>query len=345
MRADKAIRLSTLAPDERDEWASFVHESPFGSPYGLPAYLDALAVALGGSVRTVVARRGETIVGGIAALERSMPIGRFIAPGLLRYYNGFVLRDYETRYPSQRVARQNEVIASLAEHLAAQHYARLEIRSRSPFVDLRPLLSAGWRASPSYSYVVPLDDLDRLWSRMDQNLRRLVERARGLGFELVIGGNFDAFYDLHAATSERKDAPVYLPRSNFRTFYETLAAQGLCELFHARAPDGAVVASQLVLLGHPVTHTVSAAADADRQRTGCNPFLRWSVFERLADLSYVANDLTDAALGPVSRFKSQLGGDLVLSLVASRPTSVVYQAQRAAMSTARRARSLIRGSS
>jgi hypothetical protein len=339
---DKALRVSLLAAEELDDWTAFVGASPSGSAYSLPAYLDALGAAVGGRPRIVVARRGASIVGGIAVLEWTVPLGRVVAPRLLVYYNGFVLREYDTRYPSQRAARQNEVVAALAEYLVGQRYGRLEIRSRSPLDDVRPLLSSGWTASPSYTYVVPIADLDLLWSRTDQNLRRLVERARGVGMTLVVDRDFDAFYDLHAATGERKDAPVYLPREAFRRFYETLAALGLCTLYHARDADGTVVASQLVLLGHPVTHTVSAGADPARQSSGSNPFLRWSVFQDLAARGYEANDLTDASLGPVARFKSQLGGDLAVSFVARRPSRFTHSAQRVALGGARRVRSLLR---
>jgi Acetyltransferase (GNAT) domain len=340
--ADKALRVSLLAAEEIDDWVAFVRASPSGGAYSLPAYLDALGAAVGGTRRIVVARRGASIAGGIAVLEWGVPLGRVVAPRLLLYYNGFVLRDYDTRYPSQRAARQNEVVAALAEYLVGQGYGRLELRSRSPLDDVRPLLSSGWTASPSYSYVVPIADLDLLWSRIEQNLRRLVERARGVGMTLVVDEDFDAFYDLHAATGDRKDAPVYLPRDAFRRFYETLAALGLCTLYHARDADGTVVASQLVLLGHPVTHTVSAAADPAGQSSGSNPFLRWSVFQDLAARGYEANDLTDASLGPVARFKSQLGGDLAVSFVARRPSTFTYSAQRVALGGARRARSLLR---
>ena len=345
MARDKRLEVSDLEADERAEWESFVRESVFGSAYSLPDYLDVLADQVGGTARTIVARRGATIAGGIAFLERSAMLGSYVAPRLLLYYNGFVLRDYDTRYPSQRVVRQMEVAEALAENLVARGYGRLEIRSRSPFSDVRPLTSTGWHAEPSYSYVVPLGDLEHLWSTIDQNLRRLVDRARGLGLELVVDEDFGAFYDLHASTGERKGAPVYLPREAFSLYYERLAALGLCALFHARTPDGTVAASQLVLLGHPVTHTVSAAADAAWQKSGANAFLRWSVFEYLAGKGFVANDLTDATPGPVARFKSQLGGDLALSFVATRPNSLAYSAQGIVMAGARRARSVFGGAS
>ena len=55
---------------------------------------------------------------------------------------------------------------------------------------------------------------------------------------------------------------LYLGAAEFRQYYEELRDQDLCHLYHARLSDGRVAASQLVLTGHAVTHTVSAAADA-----------------------------------------------------------------------------------
>jgi hypothetical protein len=63
--------------------------------------------------------------------------------------------------------------------------------------------------------------------------------------------------------------------------------------------------------------------------------LRWRVFEDLARLGHVANDLTDASLGPVAHFKSQLGGTLETSLVLSRPEALRFRLGRAARRLAR----------
>ena len=90
-----------------------------------------------------------------------------------------------------------------------------------------------------------------------------------------------------------------------------------------------MIASQLVLAGgHPVTHTVSAAADPEFLRMGANAFLRWKAFEALHAAGYAANDLTDAALNPVTHFKAQFGGELVLCHVAEQPPSRRWRAAR-----------------
>jgi hypothetical protein len=330
-----------LPESARDEWSRFVSRSPTGSAYSLPAYLGALASAGGGRSRVLAVRKGDELVGGLTVYERDTPLGTTVRPRLLLYYNGLVLREESTAYPSERASRSLRVAAALAAALEREGYRRVELRTRAPFADARPFQSRGWTAWPSYSYVVRLDDLEAQWSRTEQNLRRLVRRCERSGFDLAVDGDFEPFYALHAATHREKGAPLYLQAAAFRRFYEELQGQGLCRLFHAIAPGGAVAASQLVLLGHPVTHTVTAGTHADFASSGAAAFLRWKVFEHLAADGYRGNDLTDAALNPVTHFKSQLGGDLETAVVVSTAT-LRDRAAEVAWATARRSRARLR---
>src|SRR5207302_745750 len=121
----------------------------------------------------------------------------------------------------------------------------------------------------------------------------------------------------HLQLHERKGAPLYLPKQAFERWFRRLKAAGLARLFQARLPEGRSIAAQITLLGpHPVAHTVSAGADVEFLNVGASAFLRWRAFETLAALGYRANDLTDAALNPVTHFKSQLGGELQAAFVA-----------------------------
>jgi len=315
-----------LAEDEYPEWADRVAGSPDGSVYSLPSYLDALCAATGGRYEVLAAERDGRLVGGIALYRQKSAFGTWVSPRLLLYYNGFVLVPHEAKSPAQCAEWHLNTLAALERALADLPYARLRIKSRSTVTDLRPFAACGWVSWPSWSYVVDVADLAVAWSRVHKDQRRLVERCRERGFYLTQNDDFDAFYRLHLQTHQRKGSPVYLPRDAFHRFVETLQANGLARLYHARLPDGRVAASQLVLTGpHPVTHTVCAAADGEFLRLGASSFLRWSVFEDLARAGYRANDLTDAELNPVTRFKSQLGGDLVLNLQVSRRDHIPFR--------------------
>ncbi|MFW6193455.1 MAG: GNAT family N-acetyltransferase, partial [Gemmatimonadota bacterium] len=156
--------------------------------------------------------------------------------------------------------------------------------------------------------------------------------------------DFDSFFRLHREIHERKDAPLYLEESAYRRYVERILEGGLGRLFHARLPGGRSVSTLLVLTGdHPVTHTVCAATEEEHLSTGASALIRWEAFRRLSEAGSTANDLTDAALNPVTRFKRQLGGDLVLNLVVHRTDSVTYRVEQGVRKSARRARGLARG--
>ena len=70
---------------------------------------------------------------------------------------------------------------------------------------------------------------------------------------------------------------------------------------------------------------MSAGTDPEHRRLGAAAFLRWRVFEWLAATGKRGNDLTDAALNPVTHFKSQLGGELVTNFVLESPGSMRYR--------------------
>ena len=324
-----ALDAQILPEAEFPEWNRLLAKSAEGSVYGMPEYLDALCEAAGGRFRILAVRGGDELLGGIGLYERGSGSRAYVSPRLLLYYNGVALRAYDTRYPSQRTARHTEILRVLCAGLARLGLGRVVLRCRSPLTDVRMFLARGWAARPQYSYVVPLSDLDVLWARTEQNLRRLVDRCASQGLSITEDDDFDAFFRLHAQVHERKGARIYLPAAAFRRFFERLRSQNLARLFHARLPGGESISAQLVLLGpHPVTHTVSAAADAAHRKLGATAFLRWNVFKRLAAMGFTANDLTDADLNPVTHFKAQLGGDLQMGFLLQAPESARFRLER-----------------
>lgn len=322
----KEIQVEVLDAEDYAEWNRLVATAPAGSIYSTPEYLDALCTAVGGSYRIVAARRGGRLAGGVGLYIRDAPYGASVTPRLLLYYNGIVLAAYEGTYPSRQASLETHVLEALGAYLDGAGFGSVNLRCRQPLRDVRALQARGWSVAPSYSYVVGLVDMQVAWSKVDQNLRRLVDRCAEAGMEATTDDDFDGFFRLHLDTLVRKRAGRYLPLDAFRRYFEILRRQELCELVHVRFSDGRLAASQLVLLGdHPVTHTVAAATAPEQMKTGVSAFLRWKAFERLAERGYAGNDLTDAELNPVTRFKCQLGGHLDLNLVLDNPPTRLFR--------------------
>ncbi len=313
------FEAAILPESEFDGWESFVTGSPQGSIYSRASYLNVLCTTAGGSFRILACKRGDEIVGGIALYETSQKFGRAVTSRLLLYYNGIVLKEHSTKYPSMCSSRDLAIFSELIKSLDSSGYCRVSLQSRGGFTDARAFIDSGWSARPSYSYVVDLRDIETALSLVEQNQRRLVARCEDEGMSFAEDDDFDSFFSMHFDTHRRKNAPLYLPREQYRKYFEMLGSLGMVRLFQVRTKDGRSVAAQLTLTcKHPVCHTVCAAADEEFLKFGTTPFLRVKSFERLAELGYEANDLTDAALNPVTKFKSQLGGELKLNLVLSK---------------------------
>ena len=313
MSTKYAVRI--LREEEYSQWDEFVASSPDGSIYSTAAYLDVFCGVTSASFNILAVLKNDEIFGGIALYERRSRLGTFVSPRLFLYYNGLVLRDFETSYPSKRTGRQIEVMSLLEEQLSQRTYARLSLNNRSTIRDARVFQKKGWTVDLNYTYVAPISDLKLLWEKTEQNLRRLIKRCGNQDVQITKDEDFDSFFKLHFEIHQRKGVSLYLPRDQFKRYFERLSALKLCQLYFARLPGGQPIATQLVLLGaHPIAHTVCAGADNDYLKMGVNPFLRWNVFEDLSTRGYTGNDLTNATLNPVTHFKSQLGADLEICL-------------------------------
>jgi len=324
--AYKKFEVCRLNSSRYDEWDRFAESAPAGSIYSTARYLDVLCRAAGGNFEILAVLDNDQILGGIAVYHEHGWGLQWISPRLLLYYNGLVINECNGIRQSA-CSRSLAIVQALAAHLTQLRSARIVLNNRYDIIDVRPFISLNWTATASYTYTVPLTDLEPTWRRIDKNQRRLIRRASEAAVTFSDDDDFESFYALHEETSRRKGAALYLAKDKFNNFIKDLLKQGLAKIFNARMPDGNVVATQLVLLGaHPVSHTACAGARHSTLHIGVTPFLRWNAFKKLHELGYKENDLTDAGLNSVTQFKSHLGGELKLNLTLRRTDRLSFKA-------------------
>jgi len=315
-------RLRYLDEGEFERWDRFVDESDQGSIYSKSYFLRALCNAACTQFRILTVWKGQEIFGGVGLHFKKSRYGYDVHRRGLLYYNGLVLKNFETKYPSKLIDKHNEVIGVMLEELENRMYAVVQLSNRHTLRDTRMFTWNGWGVWPQYTYEVPIYDLDKLWDKAEQNVRRLITRCDREGMKLWIDDDFAAFYALHKVTYERKGLSPHFPLERFKALYEALKAKDCCQIFFAVSLEGKPLAAQIVLFtDHPVTHTWVAGADPDYLRTGASAFLRWKVFEELNKRGFAYNDLTDAMEERVAKFKSQFGGNLVFCPIVHRVNS------------------------
>lgn len=314
-----SAQIRILREDEYARWDEFVMSTSTGCIYSTAQYLDALCSSAGGNFSVVAVESGETFQAGIALYETNSRWGKLISPRTLLPYNGFVLASSNTSYPSRRESAVHASQRHLSGYLESCSILNMTIRCRPPFYDVRTFVDRGWIARPTYTYVVPLGDLENQWGLVDRKIKSQIKKAQKMGYTIHESKDFESFFLHHHLAHEEKGFPVYMPRNNFQSFYETLNNRSLARIFQVISATGETVASQLVLCDATATcHIVAAGSDRKHDSDGVNALLRWGSFERLSAHGYSIVDLTDASLNSVSRFKSKFGAELRLSLALSR---------------------------
>ncbi|MCC6300144.1 MAG: GNAT family N-acetyltransferase [Anaerolineales bacterium] len=313
------VQVRYLTPSEYDLWDRFVDESPQGSIYSQSYFLEEFCKAKGGQFRILAVYKHDELLGGVGLYYRKSRYGDRIFLQAPLYYNGFILKRFDSKYPSINSSREAEVIRAILSELEGGTYASAELASRFTFDDPRLLLWRDWQIWPRYTYLVPIHDLKNQWDKVEQNLRRLVSRCEKEGMTLEPSDDADAFYSMNESTYRRKGAHPYLSRQQFLSLHRELSRRNACHIYFATTAAGKRAAGQVVLMSkHSVTHTWMAGSDPEFLRSGASAFLRWKAFEDLSRRGYEYNDLTDAMNEPVAKFKGQFGGDL-------RPSFVLYK--------------------
>lgn len=136
-----------LSVDQYPAWKALLAESPDGSVYHQPEYLGTSCASAGGRFRILGAMQAEELVGGVALYERDSPFGAFVAPRLLLYYNGLVLRRYDTKYPSHQSAHDVATLSALVERLESLGFGSIKPRNPGTMTDIRSVVVRGWRRS------------------------------------------------------------------------------------------------------------------------------------------------------------------------------------------------------
>ena len=151
--------------------------APSGSIYSLPAYLDILCSAAGGTFSIVGVFDRDELMGGIGLYFKPIRWGVLASTRSLLAYHSPVVRAYATHYPNERSSRQLRILTTLIDYLAQVKCEHMVLHVRHLIQDVRPFQAAGWNARPHYSYVVPIADMTAAWGRAAHNLRRLIRRA------------------------------------------------------------------------------------------------------------------------------------------------------------------------
>jgi FemAB-related protein (PEP-CTERM system-associated) len=202
------VRLADLRdPDERRAIDSFVSTHPQGTPFHLPAWLQAVQQGTGNRAMVLLGERGGDLTGLLPLNEIHSPIfGRLLASTGFAVDGGMLLSD----------GNDGAQLLAAAERLAQRHSCpTIELRG-GPASDTR----AGWtlRTQSHCGFVAPLaaDDEAQL-TAVPRKQRAEVRKSLANDFQIEVGTSPELrseHYAIYAESVRNLGTPVF-PRALF----------------------------------------------------------------------------------------------------------------------------------
>ncbi len=185
---------------------------------------------------------------------------------------------------------------------------------------VNPLAMLGCRESSTQSWIVDLRgcDEDALWQRVDQRVRKAVNRARraGMAVREATADDLPAYLALHAGNCARAGIETR-PRAYFEAIFTTFRDEARALILAGLANDGEPLAFHVFAIDKGGALYWTVASNERALASGANDLIQWEAMRRFLALGLERYETGEAFPGPgagklgrISDFKKGFGAAL-----------------------------------
>jgi lipid II:glycine glycyltransferase (peptidoglycan interpeptide bridge formation enzyme) len=259
-------------------------------------------------------------VGGIAVFEDERENSTMgMVP--LTPYQGFLFRNNSFMKPPLKEKLEKKISFALIEALE-ERYRHITICHHYNFFDVRPFYfhtfgrNAVYNLTARFTSVVDLTDMNRAWSRMEDNAHCEIHKGEKRGNTVEESDDFEVFDRIHRRTFKRQGIERSTPTQLLTHMYAKLKNEKRCQLFLARNLDGNPTSASLEIWDNKRAYHCLAASEPDHRNDGSASLILWTVFQRMSErLSEI--DLLGCNSPKRGAFKAGFGGTLKNYFVTS----------------------------
>jgi lipid II:glycine glycyltransferase (peptidoglycan interpeptide bridge formation enzyme) len=295
-----------------EAWDQFVEASEPGSYLQLSPWARVKAVN-GWSAQRVVVPTGGGQMGAQILVRRPgpMPWAFAYAPRgpVASAWTGAALGAF-----SDAVRGSLPAAVGRVSHLRVDPEVELDGPTGTGGALIEAFRAAGWRPAPpvqpAATRIVDLRaDEAALWADLRKKWRQYVNKARGLGIEVVDGdgSRLPEFYRIYRETAARAGFLIRTEAA-YRDVWSAYAPAGRARLLFAQLPGGEPVATLFLLRCGPRVVEPYGGMTAQGGETRANYLLKWEAIRSSRAAGATSYDLWGLATGGIAHFKTGFGG-------------------------------------
>ena len=301
----KKYIVRPLKVSEYNVWDRFVLQSPQGSLFALSDWLQSS----GEEPVIFGCFRGDNLVAGLPLTCRTLKFGlRVGAHPPLTPYLGILFKENTGKYVT-RISAEKEMSKAIA-HKLKEEFAAINFNFPPAVVDLQPFIWEGFSSGVRYTYIISLDDMERVWTEMEDTRRNDIRRAEKDGIYVNDEAKFEELFALVEKTFQRQKMEIRFRTAAFR-YNSMLEKKGWCRSFVARDKDGVPIAGVYIIWDWNRSYYLLGGYDPKHSHHGATALAMWTAIRfTKEELGLSEFDFEGSMVPQVEQFFRKFGGRL-----------------------------------
>jgi hypothetical protein len=273
--------------------------------------------------------KNDALVGGMPVSSQRLAGLRTMRPPYLTPYWGPVT--FRTHGKYHRVLTiEKDIALALMNYLQASYDF---VRTPLPpgYVDIQSFKAKGFEIDVENTYVIDLDDLDRVWKELDQGKRRRIRKSSQEGLTCGLSNDLDQFIPLlrHSLAAHSK----HLSPSRvlgIQAWYETLSAANQARFIQVKDSQGRLCAGAVLVWDQRRAYYLLSGMDREISNSNSMTLLLWECIRFSSEELHLREfDFDGSEVPSVEAFFRGFGGRLIPRFSASWGRRFVWPIRRA----------------
>jgi hypothetical protein len=308
--AGSKYRVRPLTQDDYDHWDDLIERAERGTVFHSVSWLRSFDRNL-----AVVGCYNEagTLIGGIPLSYQRVAGMTMVRPPFLTPYLGpVVFGKNEGKYHRALTVERDVIVALLNWITRFASFIRIPLSPNH--YDVQPFRQMGFHhVDIESTYVVRLDEMDRVWEEMDQDKRRKIKKAHEEGLSCEVSDDLDEFFPLwdHSLRSHNK-RPAPVRSREVRRWYEALTTRNRTKILQIKDPKGRIHAGAILVWDQKRAYYLLSGMNRDMASHNAMALLLWECMRFCHEVNHLAEfDFDGSDIPSVEAFFRGFGGHLV----------------------------------
>lgn len=253
----------------------------------------------------------DGLVGGMCLSYQQLGMLTVVRPPYLTPYLGPVTFRTEGQYHRLLTLEKNVAVSVIGFLKTFCDFSRIPLSPNC--TDTQPFQQNGFDVDIEHTYVIQLDDMDRVWNALDQDRRRKIRNGNAEGLISELSDDLTTFLPLlkHSLSAHTKELSTTRV-SEIRRWYSALSAKNRAKIVFARNASDQVCAGAILVWDRKRAYYLLSGMNRDIASPNTMAWLVWECLRLCKETIGVAEfDFDGSDVPTVEVFFRGFGGRLI----------------------------------